>query len=51
MNLVKINADFDYRVVKKDDIIIVYHLNILRFLPKNSAVNIGKLSDVDGTEY
>lgn len=29
----------------------MYHLNILRFIPKHAKVNMGKLSDVDGTEY
>jgi len=46
-----VNADFDYRLVKKTDVEIVYHTNILRILPKNSKVNFGKLTDVDGTEY
>jgi len=45
------NSDFDYKLVKKNDVLIVYHLNILRFVPKHAKVNMGKLSDVDGTEY
>lgn len=45
------NAEFDYRSVKKGDVIIVYHLNILRFIPKHAKINMGKLSDVDGNEY
>jgi len=51
MNNIKINAEFDYRLVKKGDILVVYHLNILRFIPKHSQVNVGKLVDLDGTEY
>jgi len=31
--------------------LIVYHLNILRFLPKHGNVKMGKLIDVDATEY
>jgi len=46
-----VNADFDYRLVKKQDVEIVYHTNIFRILPRNSKVNMGKLTDVDGTEY
>jgi len=49
--LIKVNADFDYRLVKKGDVEIVYHTNILRILPKNSKINMGKLTDIDGTEY
>lgn len=48
---IKVNADFDYRLVKKGDVEIVYHTNILRILPKNSRINMGKLTDIDGTEY
>jgi len=47
---VKINAEFDYRVVKKSEVMVVYHLNILRFIPKDKAI-MGRLTDVDGTEY
>lgn len=50
MTEVTVNADFDYRVVKKSDVMVVYHLNVLRFIPKNKA-KMGKLTDVDGTEY
>lgn len=49
MSEVKVNADFDYHVVKKSNVLIVYHLNILRFIPKGAKM--GKLTDVDGTEY
>lgn len=51
MSPVKVNADFDYRLVKKGDVLIVYHLNVLRFIPKHAKINMGKLTDVDGTEY
>jgi len=48
---VKVNADFDYKLVKKGDVEVVYHTNILRILPKSSRVDMGKLTDIDGTEY
>lgn len=48
---IKVNAEFDYRLVKKGDVEIVYHTNILRILPKSSKINMGKLTDIDGTEY
>jgi len=51
MSMIKVNAEFDYRLVKKGDVLIVYHLNILRFIPKGPAVMMGKLTDLDGTEY
>jgi carbonic anhydrase len=51
MSEIKVNAEFDYRLVKKGDVMIVYHLNILRFIPKHKGINMGKLTDVDATEY
>jgi len=51
LDLIKANADFDYRLVKKADVEIVYHVNLLRIIPKTSKVNMGKLTDIDGTEY
>jgi len=36
---------------KKLDLDIVYTVNVLRIIPKNSKVFLGKLTDVDGTEY
>lgn len=48
---INMNAEFDYRSVKKNDVLIVYHINILRFIPKHPDINMGKLSDLDGTEY
>lgn len=51
MSDVKVNAEFDWRLVKKGDVLIVYHLNILRFMPKHKNINMGKLTDLDATEY
>jgi len=51
MSDVKVNAEFDWRLVKKGDVLIVYHLNILRFMPKHKNINMGKLIDLDATEY
>jgi len=45
------NANFDYNLVKKEDIKIVYDRNMVRLMGARDDVNLGRLSDIDGTVY
>lgn len=45
------NANFDYPVVKKEDLKLVYDRNILRLSGKRENINLGRLTDIDGTIY
>lgn len=45
------NANFDYPTVNKDEVKVVYDRNMLRLIPKSEKVNLGRLTDIDGTIY
>lgn len=45
------NANFDYPTVKKDDIKVLYDRNMVRLIGKKPEINLGRLTDVDGTMY
>lgn len=45
------NANFDYPLVKKDQVKVVYDRNMVRLVGKTDDVNLGRLTDIDGTIY
>jgi HSP20 family molecular chaperone IbpA len=47
----KLNAIFDYPEVKKEDITLVYEINMLRIRLKNPESRFGTMTDIDGTIY
>jgi hypothetical protein len=47
----KLNAIFDYPEVKKEDVSLVYEINMLRIKLKNPESRFGTLTDIDGTVY
>lgn len=51
LSAVRMNANFDYNLVKKEDIKIVYDRNMVRLMGAREDVNLGRLSDIDGTVY
>lgn len=44
------SVNFEYVTVKPDSIETLYELNLLKIKPKD-GVNIGRVTDVDGTIY
>lgn len=51
-DLVKYNAEWKYETVPKNDIDVVYELNMIRFKIKDKKTKtFGGFTDIDGTEY
>jgi len=45
------NARFEYNLVKKELVDVVYEINILRLKTNKDNIIFGKLTDLDGTVY
>ena len=51
MKKISKNAEFDYPLINKFLMNVVYETNMLKIKPRFDFVEMGHLNDVDGTRY